>query len=444
MRPGNRIGVALFVGGNIFSPEGNFYCEYRGQPVEFGSASDLPAQTLWITNSSMDGLYQAGLARNPKIAHEGYFRTRLSQMVQELGIGHLSQEQQVSLLAGIVGDAAEMAKLQFGFTQYPSNGLAQGVGQIFGIPESPQGSALLQVAEGACQQYTSCERSRRHEKADIFSFWLPRHAHANDLLAEPLPLNDALKTINPHSLPNMGRDARALVDWAKENSLPLFARIRIKALEPTVGMLVNYGAGAVPVKASTTDGSRYDSRNMREWCSLPELDVLSEAGDVEILQVAVSGGWMRSEVHLRESRASAVSYSYCLVAENLWVGLTRRPSADGKVSRTLGTAWLQAQDRMRCLRIAERLYGIGMEIINYGYGRITVACPASVRALIPGVARENSLLYPAFLEGLTHYPPQRSLAHEVMQSLLNTRDYPNIVRANTIALGELEAVRHEA
>jgi len=435
-----KIGVALYADGSPFSREGNVACEYRKQPFSFSSVSDLPSQTLWVTNASLNDLIDAGLHRNPKIAHEGYYRTRIAQMIPELGIGDFTLEQKAALLSELLGNAAEMARIQLGLTQYPSMGLAQAVGQLHGPTESPQGSALFAVAEQACQRYTACERDRRYDNAEIFSFWMPRFQWANDLLEQPLPQNNSLKTIQPHLLPGMGNDVGMLVEWANENKLPLFARIRITGMEETVGKLMNYGAGAQGVTRSTGNGSgSYQARNMREWCALPELEALSQAAELSVIQVAVADGWSRSGLHLHHSRLSAVSYAYGLVAENLWAGLTRKSTSSGQVARTLSTAWLQSLDRMRCLRVAERLYNIGMEVINYGNGRITVVCPPSVRALIPQVALEEGMLYPGSLAGLEPYAPKPGNSTHVFQHLLAKKEHGLIVRVDQDALKELEA-----
>lgn len=435
-----KIGVALYANGTPFCSEGNVACEYRKQPFEFASVSDLPGQTLWITNASLNDLIEAGLHKNPKIAHEGYFRTRLAQMSQELGLTKFSLDQQASLLAEILGNAAEMARSQLGLTQYPSNGPAQAVGQLHGTNEAAPGSAMMQVAEQACQRYTACERERRYEKADVFSYWLPRFDWADELLKAPLPTNDKIAAVPSHALPGMGRNPQALVEWALENKIPLFARIKIHGLEQTVGKLMNYGAGAQGVNKRAGNGD-YEARNMREWCALPELETLCQVGEIEVLQVAVAGGWSRSGLSLFNSKLSRISYAYGLVAENLWVGLTRKPSPMGNTSRTLSTAWLQSIDRMRCLRIAERLYNMGMEVANYGNGRVTVVCPASVRALIPQAALEESMLYPAHLQGLQHYRPSLQVPHHVMQHLINQGDFARLVGVDQQALKELEASR---
>lgn len=433
------IGVALYESGHPFDRKANWACEFRKEPFQFQSASDLPGQTLWVTNVELGELYKAGLHRNPKIAHEGYFRTRLSVMISELGIEQWPLEQQAAMLAEVLGTAAEMARLQLGLVQYPSNGIQQAVGQLYGLPEAPEGSAIFRVAELACQNYTSCERERRYEQAKVFSFWLPRYDWASALLSEPLPLNDRLQSVAPQSLPHMGRDAAALVDWAKELRQPLFAKIRIHALEDVMGKLLNYGAGALGVNSQSSVGKGYEARNMREWCALPELETLSQAGDIEVLQVALAtSGFKTPELSVFSSRPAAVSYSYGLVAENLWVGLTRRPTPDGKTSRNLSTAWLQALDRMACLSIAERLHGMGMEIVNYGYGRITVVCPKSLYQMIPQIAREHGLLYPAALTELQPYQPNPSSAFMVMQSLLSRGDFTNIRKMNQLALREME------
>lgn len=434
------IGVALYADGTPFSIEGNVACEYRKSPFEFSAASDLPSQTLWVTNASLNDLISVGLHKSPKIAHEGYYRTRLAQMAQELGITNLPLDQQASLLAEILGNAAEMAKIQLGLTQYPSSGLAQAVGQLYGASEAPIGSAMFQVAEQSCQRYTACERERRYEKADIFSFWMPRFPWAASLLEQPLPNNNDLKVIPPHALPSMGKDSVLLAEWASENKIPLFARVRVHALDPVVGKLVNYGAGAQSLKRSTESGA-YEARNMREWCALPELEMLCQFGDVQVIQVACSSGWSRSGLHIFNSRLSAVSYAYGLVAENLWTGLARKPTPTGTVSRTLSTAWLQAIDRMKCLQVAQRLYNMGMEVVNYGNGRITVVCPPSVRALIPQAALEEGMMYPASLPSLNPYRPQPGNPDHILQHLINCKDYARLVSVDQATLKELESAR---
>ncbi|MBA1280224.1 hypothetical protein [Stutzerimonas stutzeri] len=435
-----KIGVALYADGSPFSREGNVACEFRKEPFEFGTASDLPAQTLWITNATLNDLIEAGLHKSPKIAHEGYYRSRLSQIGQELGIAKLTLEQQAPLLAEILGNAAEMARVQFGLTQYPSSGLAQAVGQMHGQNEPANGTALMQIAEQACQRYTACERERRYDKADVFSFWMPRFQWAADLLNEPLPVSESINAIPAHSLPGMGRDVNVLVEWAQENRIPLFARIRIRALEQTVGKLMNYGAGAQGINKNTQAGA-YEARNMREWCALPELEMLSQSGEVEVLQVAVAGGWALSGLNLYNSKISQISYAYGLLAENIWVGLTRKPNPFGNTSRTLRTAWLQSIDRMRCLRVAERLYNMGMEVVSYGNGRIMVVCPPSVRALIPQAAMEEGMLYPAHLDGLQPYRPSQQQPLHVLQHLITERDYGRLLTVDQRALKELEMSR---
>ncbi|MDH0959044.1 hypothetical protein EGJ86_19525 [Pseudomonas sp. o96-267] len=433
-----KIGVVLYADGTPFCREGNVACEYRKEPFEFSSASDLPGQTLWITNASLGDLIEAGLHKSPKIAHEGYYRSRIAQISQELGISKLNLRQQAAFLAETLGNAAEMARVHLGLTQYPSNGLANAVGQLFGVNEPAAGTASLQVAEQACQRYTACERDRRYEQADIFSFWMPRYQWAESLLAEPFPSGDGINAIPSHQLPSMGRDIAALVDWASAEKIPLFARVRIKGMEQTVGKLMNYGAGAQSINNSASGGARsYDARNMREWCALPELEVLSQVGDVDVIQVAVASGWASSGLNLYSSKLSRISYAYGIVAENLWVGLTRKPTPNGNTSRTLRTAWLQAVDRMRCLRVAERLYNMGMEVINYGNGRITVVCPQSVRALIPQAALEEGMLYPASLDGLQGYEINQQQPVHVMQHLITHRDYRRIIAVDQRSLQEL-------
>lgn len=436
-----RVGIALYANAHPDDQAGNWACEFNKEPFPFMSASDLPAQTLWITNCQFGDLKQFGLSLNPKIADEGYFRTRIKQLITELGLSNLTPDKQASLLVSIVGNTLTMIKHQLNLVHIPANSLAQAVGQLFGVREAAPRSILLQVSELACQRYTQCERERRLEKVEIFPLWFHRFDWAKEILGQPLPTSEDIRLIPQSSLPRSGQDVALLVDWAKENNLPLFAKIRINALESTVGRLLNYGAGASSIRGETASGSGYESRNMREWCALPELSVLAGAGEIEILEVAVANGWMRSPVSLLANKASTVSYSYGLVAENLWVGLTRRHN-DFRQSRTLTTAWIQSLDRMRCLLAAEKLIEHGMDIANYGYGRITVVCPQSVRSSIPQIARELGLLYPASLEGITPLPSIKDDPFSIMQTLLASRDYASFAKVDQIILSNLQSSKN--
>lgn len=442
MKSSSRIGVALYEKADPLNRSGNWACEFRGEPFEFSSANDLTAQILWVTNCTYDQLSQVGLRIKPNIADERYFRTSMSQIGQELGIGNLSLRDQSVVLAEIVGCASEMARLQLGMTQYPTKGLAHAVGQLFGWDEPASNSSICMVAGFSSQTYTACERDNRFaSNCDIFTFWKPRFEWASYLLDHPLPISTDLHVIGSHRLPDQGTNVASLVEWAYEKKMPIFAKVRIHALENVVGRLLNYGAGAAGHSSRSVDGESFDARNMREWCSLPELAVLAEAGDINVEQVCTASGWSKPGINLHRSNACSASYSYGLVAENLWVGMTKSNSGNGRLAKSLSTSWLQAVDRMECLKIAENLHGHGFEVMTYGYGRITVACPKSIRNLIPQIARENGLMYPAKLDQLVHLSPSGSSAFEVSQHLLSNKSYPGIIRLNNVALNELGALR---
>lgn len=439
----SKIGIALFKGGSPFSRDENIACEYGGTPFEFSSTADLPSHALWVTNASQDDIYTAGLHRTPRIASDGYFRTRLSQIVHELGLQVLTIDHQVAILAEMLGCAAEMLKCQLGLTQSPAYGMAQAVGQLYGSPEHPRGTAVYQVAEQAAQRFTACERSRRYEQADIFSYWFPRAAWASEMLQIPLPSGD-IKLIQRHSLPDMGANAMEVVKWAYEHKQPLFARVKLHGLDPSIGNLMNYGAGAQDVKKNSSSGRDYDARNFREWCALPELEFLATYGDVEILQVAIADGWQNSGLRTFSTKRAAVSYAYGLAAENLWVGTLRKNSGNFNLSKTLSTAWLQSEDRMRCLMAATKLQALGMEITTYGNGRIGVVCPKSVRALIPQAAHELGLLYPAVLPDLVMYPANKTIPLHIQQSLISRGEYVRSIQVDQACLKEMESIRHAA
>jgi hypothetical protein len=438
-----KIGVVLFKDASPFSRDGNIACAYGEKPFFFNATTDLPSQTLWVTNAASNALYEAGLSRSPHIANDGYFRSRLSQIAQELGLTNesIGIEQQVKIMAEVLGCAADMLKTQLGLTQYPAYGMPQAVGQIYGGVEPPRNSLTHNVAELACQRFTACERQRMYERAEVFSYWAPRMTWANEMLELPLP-DGHVELLAKHKLPDLGRNATSIVDWAygREAPLPLFAKIRLHGIEERVGRLMNYGAGALGVTSQTNSGQPYDARNFRDWTALPELAFLSNYGEVEILDVAIADRWQNTGLRTFKTKHSSVSYAYGIAAENLWVGTLRKNSGRFNISTTLSTAWLQAEDRMRCLKIALNLQKAGMEISNYGNGRISVICPQSVRGLIPQAALENGLLYPASLEGLTPYPASSKNALCVQQRLITDREYLTNIRIDRECKNQLESV----
>ncbi|MBT9112099.1 hypothetical protein KIP75_30365 [Pseudomonas aeruginosa] len=444
------IGVALYNDSNPLSTEGNFACRFRGEPFKFKSAADLDANTLWVTNASYTALTEAGLRLKPNIAFDSYFRTSVDQLIVELGLGLSSDrvqesnvEQQVAVLAEILGSSAEMFRLQLGIPDFPAESLMSSVGQMFGFQEAPSRSVISDISERAIQSYTACARERRHaNNAVVFNFWVPRYRWAVKMLNSPVPINTNLVQLNAAQLPDNGADALTVVEWAEETNLPLFAKVNVRSLEQVIGSLMNYGAGAQHMRSEARGSQEYDSRNFREWCALPELKVLAQVGEVELQQIVVAGEWQRTRLGLHNSKVSSVSYSYGLVSENIWVGQTR--NRNGKLSRSLSTSWLQSIDRMECLQIAEYLFKQGFEVITYGFGRIKVVCPISVRASVPGIAKKLGLLYPAWLDGVQHLSYEKS-PESVMQTMINTRDYKSLIRANELVMQEMvEALRVRA
>lgn len=431
-------GIALFDGEDPQSGGVHYACQSGGAPFSFSSISELSSQMLWVTNARLDTLVDYGLNRNPKIANEGYFRTRISQLIQELNLSHLEPPRLASFLANLLGNAAVMLQRQLGMVQFPVGSVTQGVGQLFGTPEAHESTDLYRVAERAAQRFTTAERSRRMQGAEVFSFWAPRYDYAQMMLMTDLP-KESVRVVPGHAIPGGAADAQEVVAWAEATKLPIFAQIRIHSLDETVGRLLNYGAGAAEIEGARTaaSGGAYTAANMREWCALPELSVLALSGEVEVLRVVTSDGWINHGLRTLAIPSAQISYSYGLVAENLWCGLMRQPSGYGRISKTLATAWLQAADRMRMLQTAEKLTHLGFEVLNYGNGRVTVACPASLRHLIPRVAMENGLLYPASLEGLEMYPVTKGNRLHLMQSLMSAQEYAAMLRVDGMLLKEL-------
>ncbi|WP_153785227.1 hypothetical protein [Pseudomonas sp. EMN2] len=435
----SKMGVALFRKASAFSTDDNVACEYGGEPFSFNAPASLPKQTLWVTNLSKDSLFEAGLHRVPWLAADDYFRTRLSQMVQELGISQQSIEYQVSLLAEILGNSSAMLRAQLGLVEYPAYGMPQAVGQLYGSDQPAKNSPVLRIAEQACQRYTAAARSRRFENAEVFSFWAPRTQWASLMLAEPLPTGE-LRLIPRERLPANSMDLTA---WATEYNQPIFAKVRVESMDPTIGRLMNYGAGAVDVEHQSAAGTTYDARNFREWCALPELNFLCQYGDVTIEAVAVAGGWTNPGLRIPNSRAASISYAYGIVAENLWVGTLRRNQGTFSIAKSLSTAWLQAFDRMRCLQLAAKLHGAGMEITTYGNGRVGVVCPMSVRGRIPNAAQQLELLYPASLKNLTPYQIRKNNPIHIQQHLLGLDPWEFSAKVDRTCLMEIEAANRE-
>lgn len=355
-------GVILFDAGEL----GGGWAAVNGGPaVRVAGVGELDTGCLWLSNLRFSTFHEAGLSWNGWVRHSGYLRVPLDRAVEEWGFSAEDSSSTATYLSGLFGHVMTIAQRLGVPPHFRAPALAHELASIMPHPEFPSSKAVA-ATRHALQEWTrTAQRVSKDEK--LITLQRPRGAHAADLLRCPVPTGP-WKHVDAAKLPPMRR-----LQWVQQLGAPFFAKVQVHGVE-AVGEVLSFGSGA----------RDDDNRPLRrEWVTAPELIVLSQFGDVEILAV-----WVGSECQpmvlpaaadeLLLSPAALTSWSAGVVAENLWVGaaLREQTPARGQEARiSFRAAWLRADDRMRMFVIAQKLTAQGWRVHSYGTGAVRVVLP---------------------------------------------------------------------
>lgn len=411
-----QVGVCLFDDPKAYGNRAvrGWACLNGEEPFEVSCIGNLPSNAYWLTNIPENICLVTGLSSNPRIFHSGYLRTQVSSILLELGLKDADLASQSIILCDVFNRVISMADLMFGVDIPPKRTLAGGLAELHGIPHAEQTVDIEPAFYEACQSFSSCER-RNTQPLIWTTLTFHRFQHALSLLSSPVP-NGRFHFIPNSELPPPSQR----LEWFLGLPMPALAEIEIVARDENKYRLVNYGAGAGTMRRESNNGMNYHIGNKRGYCAAPEVSMLSGFCDIHINQVLICNEEPSHPVQLVEQgRAVQVSYSYGLLLENLWVAMTR-DKRSGRIKRSPVTAWLQCADRMRCLSKAIELTREGLEIVSYGYGRITVGIEESRWSDLPRIAFDHNLIPPVLMETNFKATSSRSIKVEQALSILHS------------------------
>ena len=357
------------VGAILFDPNNNIVASDRtlvsldsawasiggGQARRVQSIHDLPSDVLWLTNLTYNNFYRAGLQRHPNFRNEGWLRTLFNQLVAELGIdlNNVSPDITVSTIAAIAQRTVAVAK-----SRYEVHPKSKRLNEDFAIAMGAPRSALPDMFYshfGAGLPTVTVRRNRLR--------------HAREVLATPVPTDtgwELEKAVAPD------RNDK----WLESINTPFLVKCTVSNVKPMIAEVLSW-----------------------EWLTDIEWRVVRQYGDVAVSAALICknpAAPLPQAKLLPEGPLDELSFTYGLIAEQIWTAMTNKQHYKGDVSRyTAAAAWLRAADRMAMFDYAQKLYGRGLNVMSYGVGNVVLRYPENGLRRTLDIATDIGLMPPA-------------------------------------------------
>lgn len=377
---------------------------------------DLPSDVVWITNLPFELMGPSGFAHHARFRRDTYLRRHLRQILSDLGASEEPPNRQAEILSTVLMRVMALAGQWLGLRGgAPDGSLAKGIRNIApDFPVSVLEPELVNALADASGAWVSVERPGiRDPDLRFVTFRLPPARHAIELLTAARDPVGEWRRLKPSELPDAPQTK--ISEWIKELPGPVVASIVVQSFDPDFNRVINYGSGAI----GPTRGKHWATDVELMW-----LDMFAE--------VKVTGGWVCdawrtapivSMLQPAAHPACELSYSAGVLLECVWTGMTLLP-ADVRASSQGFPAnafapFLRAHDRGRCLAAASRLFGMGLDVVGYGVGKVGLLVDASVGPdELMAIAEETGLLPPACgLDPQADVIPDDADALRIAQSL---------------------------
>lgn len=350
------------------------------------SVAELESDVKWLTNFGFTDFNANGLGRNPNFYFSGFLRSELKAIAEEIGAGteQLSGDKSVEILSllftRVMRLATETLKVDLRTNSISTKGLADFIGARV-INKNKIPDEINSALSHAYQTYTTVmQRLPRDWKKVMLR--KPRYLHATDVLSTPVPSEFQWVYVHNARLPATNSDR---IEWCIGNELPVLANVSVKPKRGEYGNLISYNTGAA---------------NARSWVSQPELLVLSQFCEVEVIGAFVCEAGFEHQKELDQFPSlgdfSLASYSLGLIAENFWVSMASpRTSPSNQKFYPPRAIWYRAMDRMSMFMQAVRMHREGFQVFAYGLGNVTVYYPPGATEDLTAFAMQEGLDVPA-------------------------------------------------
>jgi hypothetical protein len=344
------------------------------------SIHNLPSDVLWFTNLTYNNFYRAGLQRHPNFRNEGWLRTLFNQLVAELGVdlNSVSPDITVSTIAAIAQRTVSVAK-----SRYEVHPKSKRLNEDFAIAMSAPRSALPD------KFYNYFDTVADHPSVSViyttnYGAGLPtvtvrrnRLHHAREVLATPVPTDtgwEMEKAVAPDHNDK----------WLENINTPFLVKCTVSNVNPMIAEVLSWGSG---------------SRDVREWLTDIEWRVVRQYADVSVSAALICNNPaapLPQAKLLPEGPLDKLSFTYGLIAEQIWTAMTNKQHYKGGMNRyTAAAAWLRAADRMAMFDYAQKLYRSGLNVMSYGVGNVVLRYPENELRHTLDIATDIGLMPPA-------------------------------------------------
>lgn len=376
-------GSVYFPNAREYSPSGDneAYLCHDGETRKIPGLGHAPTNAYWLTNLDYVKVRNTQLVHSPRILSDKFLRTSIDSMLLENGLRSASPSERAAFVSSVFSSCMRLSSHFHGMDYPPASSLAAGLVPYTDVPTRVLSNELKEASTGAYQTYVVCEREDMSSATDISftSVTVPRVGHSQYVLRQ-LPLGYFI-SLTDRDLPMKSKR----LDWVLGQP-PSICGITLSNIDPAIGPLLNWGAGAGRVVRNNNE-----HLNQRGYATSNEIAFLADYADIEIHSVAISEDGLSPVAQLNDGNTEAkhVSYSYGIFCENRWVSFVI--DAEGRPVRSPLSCWIHAEDRIACLKYAIALKKKGYSVNGYGYGRITLALSR---------AREEQLFWDAASLGL--------------------------------------------
>jgi hypothetical protein len=354
-------------------------------PRRILSTSELRSDVRWYTNFDWVQFNQHLLSRNPNLYFNGFLRTEFKTVAAEIGAGYeqMGANETAQHMATVFGRIMRMAvkDLKLDLNAPLGPGIKTLSDMLLGKP-SPKHKMPPEISlalQHAYQVWLVLSRNMPQQWKSV-TLRRPRYQHARDVLSTPVPSQNRWCYVDDARLP---QNSAERLDWCLGHELPVVVNAIVRGGRDEVSAFLNINSGAsVP----------------RSWICQPELLMLSQFSDIEIIGAFVcEGGFeLQPEVDNFPSLGdfSLASYSLGLLCENFWVSMASPRTIVQKKAYPPRAIWYRAMDRILLFPAAVKLQKAGFQITGYGSGQILMSYPPGSTTEMIAAAAELGLDVP--------------------------------------------------
>jgi len=357
-----------------------------GKARRIKSVTELESDVRWLTNFGFQDFNGNLLGRHPNLYSAGFLRIDLAQLSDEIGAGaeQLPVDAAAEALSGLFSRVMQLATslLQVDLAKPIAAGITKTLCEFINartvnrnVPPDEINSAM----EHSFQTWNACMSKFPTDWKSV-TLRRPRYLHAIDILTTPVPSERRWTYLQGQRLPSLNADR---IEWCLGNELPVLANIVVRGRRGGFADLISYSSG---------------SSLPRTWASQPELLLLSQYCDVEVLGAFVCEGGFEHQAELDSFPSlgdfSLASTSLGILAENFWVAMASPRIQKGRKFYPPRAIWYRAMDRVLMFMRAAELHRNQFKIFGYGTGSVIAYYPSGATQDMVALATELGLDVP--------------------------------------------------